>query len=282
MLDIKNKLLLNAKTIDEALKEVYSYESPDFQEIIDAQRYGVIDGGKRIRAFLTLEICRLFTGDCSLALPYACAIEMIHASSLIHDDMPCMDNDDMRRGKPSTHKKFGENVALLAGDAMMVKAFEIIAENDAIPAKVNLNAVRVLASCTGDNGMLAGQMIDIKAGKEKLDFETVVRLHKFKTGRLIAASAILGCIAAHIKESDARYQAVLKYAEKVGLAFQILDDILDYKEGKRELNSFLSFMILDDAQNYANELTLTGIEAIAPYDDGTLTELAKYLIKREY
>ena len=282
MLDIKEKLMVNADVVEKALESYYSCNDSDFQNLIDAQKYGLLGGGKRIRAFLTLELCRLFSGNSALALPYACAIEMIHASSLVHDDMPCMDNDDMRRGKPSTHKQFGESIALLSGDAMMCKAFEIIANNSNLSAKANLEAVKILSNSTGDNGMLAGQTIDIRAATQKLDFETLVRLHKLKTGKLISASAKIGCIAAGVCEDDERYNCAVKYAENVGLAFQIVDDILDFKEGKRELNSFLSFMSLEEATKYALDLTEMGILAIAPYDDGTLTELAKYLIVREY
>lgn len=282
MLEIKEKLKVNAETVERALESRYTYSNSDFAELIEAQKYGLLGGGKRIRAFLVLEICRLFSGDIAPAIPYACAIEMIHASSLIHDDMPCMDNDDMRRGKPSTHKKFGESLALLSGDAMMVKAFEVAIKNPLLSVEQNAKAVEILAMSTGDSGMLAGQTIDIKAATQKLDFETVVKLHKYKTGKLISASAKLGCIAAGVLEGDEKYSAAIKYAEDVGLAFQIVDDILDYNEGKRELNSFLSFMSVEEATKYALDLTESGISAISTYDDGTFSELAEYLIKREY
>lgn len=282
MLDIKERLKVNAEVVEKALESYYGENDADFQKLIDAQKYGLLGGGKRIRALLALELCRIFSGDCDLAIPYACAIEMIHASSLIHDDMPCMDNDDIRRGKPSTHKQFGESMALLSGDAMMVKAFKIIADNSKLSAQSNIKAIGILAESTGDMGMLAGQTIDIKAATEKLDFEMLVKLHKLKTGKLITASAKLGCVAAGIFENDERYNASVKYAESVGLAFQIVDDILDYQEGKRELNSFMSFMSVEEATKYALDLTELGISAITPYDDGVLTELAKYLIVREY
>ena len=282
MLDIKERLKVNAEVVEKAIESYYGENDADFQKLIDAQKYGLLGGGKRIRALLALELCRIFSGDCDLAIPYACAIEMIHASSLIHDDMPCMDNDDIRRGKPSTHKQFGESMALLSGDAMMVKAFKVIADNSKLSAQSNIKAIGILAESTGYTGMLAGQTIDIKAATEKLDFETLVKLHKLKTGKLITASAKLGCVAAGIFENDERYSASVKYAESVGLAFQIVDDILDYQEGKRELNSFMSFMSVEEATKYALDLTELGISAITPYDDGVLTELAKYLIVREY
>ena len=282
MSDIKNKLISNSDLMENELAAYFDYSNSDTQPIIDAQRYSILGGGKRIRAFLVLEVCRLFSLDNKSAIPYACAIEMVHTSSLIHDDMPCMDDDDMRRGKPSTHKQFGQALALLSGDAMLAKAFEIVATNPYVSCSDNIRAVEVLALSTGDRGMLGGQTIDIEASEKKLDFDKLVRLHKLKTGKLISASAKLGCIAAGISENDERYLCAVKYAENVGLAFQIIDDILDFEEGKRELNSFLSFMSVEEARKFAIELTSSGIEAISAYDDGTLTQLAEYLTVRKY
>jgi geranylgeranyl diphosphate synthase type II len=280
--NIKDKLSQNAVIVENALEEYYNYTDKDFSSLIEAQKYGLLGGGKRIRAFLVLEICRLFGGEVNKAIPYACAVEMIHASSLIHDDMPCMDNDDMRRGKPATHKAFGETLALISGDAMLVKAFEVAITNPNFDALINANAVRILAESTGDQGMLACQAIDTVGEVKKLDFDTLLRLHKLKTCRLISASVKLGCLAAGVDVEDEKYMAALKYAKNIGLAFQIIDDILDYQEGKIELNSFLSFMSLDEAKAYANELTKSGIEDILRYDDSTLVELANYLTAREY
>lgn len=280
--NIKDKLSHNAEVIESALLKYYSFTDKDYQSLIEAQRYGILGGGKRIRASLALEICKIFGGDLKAVIPYACAIEMIHASSLIHDDMPCMDNDDMRRGKPATHKAYGETLALISGDAMLVYAFETAIKNPYFDASVNARAVKILAESTGNQGMLAGQAIDTIAGKNKLDFEALSRLHKLKTGKLISASAKLGCLAAGVSENDKKYVAAVRYAEDIGLAFQIIDDILDYQEGKRELNSFLSFMSLDEAKEYANKLTQNGISAISLYDDGTLTELSHFLTAREY
>ena len=280
--NIKEKLAQNSIAIDKALAEYYDFADKDYASLIEAQRYGILGGGKRIRAFLVIEFCRLFGGEIENAIPYACAIEMIHASSLIHDDMPCMDNDDMRRGKPATHKAYGETLALISGDAMLAYAFETAIKNPYFDASINAKAVAILAESTGNQGMLAGQAIDTVADKKKLDFETLVRLHQLKTGKLISASAKFGCLASGIAEDDKKYLAAVKYAENIGLAFQIIDDILDFQEGKRELNSFLSFMSLDEAKEYANKLTQNGISSISLYDDGTLTELAHFLTAREY
>lgn len=280
--NIKEKLVQNSILMESALADYYDFTDKDYASLIDAQRYGLLSGGKRIRAFLVLEICRLFGGKMEKAIPYACSIEMIHASSLIHDDMPCMDNDDFRRGKPSTHKEFGETLALIAGDAMMANAFNVAINNPYCDCQTNAKAVAILADSTGNNGMLAGQTIDTVCGKNKLDFETIVRLHKLKTGKLISACAKLGCIAADISSADDKYIAAVRYAEDIGLAFQIIDDILDYQEGRIELNSFISFMNVVKAKEYAAKLTQDAIDVIKNFDDGTLTELANYLTTREY
>ncbi|MBQ7820385.1 MAG: polyprenyl synthetase family protein [Bacteroidales bacterium] len=280
--DIKDKLLYNVDILEKALSDIFEYNDTDCRAIIEAQKYALLNGGKRIRGFLVMQFCRAFNGDENSALPYACAIEMIHASSLVHDDLPCMDNDDWRRGKPSTHKVFGEAIALLSGDALMVKAFETVNNNNRLTAKSNARAFSVLARSTGDLGMLGGQTMDIFAAKKELDLDSLVRLYTMKTGKLISASAKLGCIASGVLENDDRYKAAVKYAENVGLAFQIIDDILDYRDGKSELNSFLAHLSIDDAKSKAEELTRSGIEAIAPYDDGTLSSLAEYLITRNY
>ena len=279
---IITKLNNNSILLERELSRIFNYEDPDYSKIIEAQKYGLLGGGKRIRAFLVMELCRLLGGDEKNALPYACAIEMIHASSLIHDDMPCMDNDDFRRGKPSTHKAFGESLALLAGDSLMVKAFETAIRNPYLTIESNAKAIDILSASTGDSGMLGGQTMDISAASYKLDLESLMRLHSMKTGKLISASAKLGCIAAGVGEADERYCSSVKYAESVGLAFQIIDDVLDYREGKSELNSFLAHMSEDEAISMANKLTIEGIDAIKPYDDETLEELATYLITRNY
>jgi geranylgeranyl diphosphate synthase type II len=272
---IKSRLKANKDLIDKELSLIYDFNDDDYQELINAQKYSLLGNGKRIRAFLTVEFCRLFSNDISKAIPYACAIEMIHASSLIHDDLPCMDNDDFRRGKPSCHKKYGESLALLAGDALMIKAFEIISQ-----ANKTSEASKILSYAT--SSMLAGQTMDIYAASHLITIDKLTKLHQRKTCALISAASQLGCISADIDNSDERYIAAVQYAENIGLAFQIIDDILDYKEGKKELNSFLSVTSLEEAQAYANDLTTKGIEAISPYDNGTFTELALYLTNREF
>lgn len=280
MSDIKLKLAENTNTLESALKEYYDFTNPS-PELLEAQRYALLGGGKRIRAFLILQTCEILGGNKISAIPYACAIEMLHASSLIHDDLPCMDNDDYRRGKLSAHKVYGDALALIAGDAMMLKALEVALKNPYFSPQANAKAAEILASHAGSNGMLAGQAMDIRASSAKFDPQAILTLHNLKTAQLVCASVKLGCLAAGIAEDDARYIALIKYAENVGLAFQIVDDILDYENGKLELNSFLSFMSVDEAREYSTQLTNDAINEIRFFDNGTLEDLANYLIFRK-
>lgn len=279
---IKEKLSHNSILLEDALSSYYEYTDADYGELIDSQKYSLLGGGKRIRAFLVMEFCRLFGGEERAAIPYACAVEMVHAYSLVHDDLPCMDNDDMRRGKPSNHKAYGEALALLAGDSLLTKAFWALSTNSNCSSSANAKAVEILSCAAGCDGMIGGQTIDIKAEKSKLDFDTLLRLHSLKTGKLICASAMLGCVAAGVCDGE-RFDSAKAYAEKIGLAFQIVDDILDYENGERGVNSFLSFMSLEEAKKYARDVSYEAVESIKKYDtENTLGSLAEYLTQRQY
>ena len=259
-----------------------------------AQDYSLMAGGKRIRPALVLEVAEMLGGSKEAALPFACAIEMIHTYSLIHDDLPCMDNDDVRRGKPTSHKVFGEATALLAGDSLVIRSFMTIAENTNTPPHLAIKAVKILAEATCSEGMIGGQIIDLRGEKQELDFDTLLKLHSKKTGALIIAAAKLGCIAAGVDETDVRYDAAIEYARAIGLAFQIVDDILDATSSlellgknvgvdkERNKTTFLSFMTVDKAREYASELTNKAKAALSAFDDGELLcELADYLLTRE-
>ena len=284
MLDIRQKLKDNSVLIENALYQYMNSSQSHSSVLADAQAYSLLGGGKRIRAFLVMKTAELLGADTQeAALPYACAIEMIHASSLIHDDMPCMDNDEMRRGKPSTHVAFGETAALLSGDALMMKAFVTVTGNPHLKPEINAMAAHVLAEASGEDGMLGGQAIDTLSESKVSSLDELVKLHQFKTGKLIIASATLGCYAAQrIDNNDDNVKAAITYADRVGLAFQIVDDILDYKEGKKEDNSFLSFMTIEEAEKYVNQLTEEAIEAVEQFDDGSLSHLARYLTNRDH
>ena len=291
--EVLELLMHRAATVTEAALKKYYTEDEDIRVLLDSERYSLFAGGKRIRPLLTLEFCRMFGGEEEAALPFACAVEMIHTYSLIHDDLPCMDNDDMRRGKPTNHKVFGEAIALLAGDALLTGAFEVAASNVVAGAEASAKAVAFLASSAGRYGMVGGQVMDIEGETRTLSLDELLKLHAQKTGALISAAAVLGALAAGVKLSDPRMEAVMIYAENLGLAFQILDDILDATgdaatlgknvgvDRERGKNTFLSFFSVEQARQYAERLTTEAIEAIRTMEDSDfLCTLAEWLVQR--
>ena len=282
----------DATVTEHALRQYYS-EDPDLKTLLEAERYSLFAGGKRIRPVLVLEFCKLFGGREEAAVPFACAVEMIHTYSLIHDDLPCMDNDDLRRGKPTNHKVYGEAIALLAGDALLTGAFEAVATNTAVTPQIAAEATAYLAANAGRYGMVGGQIMDIEGERRKLSLEELLKLHSLKTGALISAACVLGALAAGISLSDDAMKKVVAYAENIGLAFQIVDDILDRTGdektlGKRtgvdsehEKNTFLSFYGVEEAQYYADRLTAGAVEAIRDLEGSeTLAALAEWLAAR--
>ena len=196
---------------------------PEESEVCRAARYSLLGGGKRIRAILTLSVCDMLGGEMQAAAQFAAAVEMLHCYSLIHDDLPCMDDDDLRRGQPTTHKKFGETLAVLAGDALQPEAFRLIAEAPCMSDGSRVEAVRVLARACGADGMVAGQVLDTLYGIQTE--EQLKAMYRLKTGVMISGAAELGCVAADMP-ADMRAQAV-EFADQLGLAFQIRDDMLD-------------------------------------------------------
>jgi len=210
------------KAIEGYLERLFAAEKP-YGKLYDAIRYSLLSGGKRIRPVLTLEFARLGGTDWHLALPYACALELVHTYSLIHDDLPCMDDDDLRRGKPTNHKVYGEALAILAGDALQPEAFRLIAQAPMMSAENRLEAIQVLCRACGADGMVAGQVLDTVC--EVKDEDGLRELNRLKTGVMISAAVELGCVVAKMP-TTMRMQA-LEYAAQLGLAFQIQDDILD-------------------------------------------------------
>lgn len=268
----------------------------DFGEPVvhEAMKYSLSIGGKRIRPVLVLEFCRICGGEITDALDFACALEMIHTYSLIHDDLPCMDDDDMRRGMPSCHIRFGEEYALLAGDGLLTRAFGVIA-NSRISRKkpvVAINAVSALSYLAGSNGMIGGQVIDLRNENTKAPIETVEILDKLKTGALIKCSAVLGCLCAGADEN--KTSACIEYAEKIGHAFQVVDDILDVTGDEKELgkpigsdagnnkSTYVSLLGLEESRKLAAALTEEAISAISCFGSEAdfLKELALKLTKR--
>ena len=283
----------DATMTEDALRKYYT-EDEDLKSLLDAERYSLFAGGTRIRPLLTLEFCRMLGGEDAAALPFACAVEMIHTYSLIHDDLPCMDNDDLRRGKPTNHKVFGESTALLAGDSLLTGAFEAAATNRAVSAETAVKAVAYLSGCAGRYGMVGGQIMDLEGEHKTLTLDELLKLHSLKTGALISAAAVMGALAAGVDLIDPRMEDVVTYAENIGLAFQIVDDILDATgdsealgknvgvDAERNKNTFLSFYSVEEAQFYADRLTRDAVSAIKKYPESeTLVAVAEWLATRK-
>lgn len=266
-MNIGERLAANAALVESALNEYLAEDDEDFATELKAERYSIFGKAKRIRPTLVLEFCRLFGGEDAAALPFAAAVEMVHTYSLIHDDLPCMDDDDLRRGRPTCHKKFGESTALLAGDGLLTKAFETAAGNPAVPDVTARAAVIALARAAGSFGMIGGQVMDLAGEHRKIPSEKLLKLHAHKTGALISVSALLGCLAAGLSPDDERTETACRYAAKLGLSFQVVDDILDVTANEEQLgksagsdaahekNTFLTFYSVKEAGDYARYLT---------------------------
>lgn len=261
----------------------------------DAMRYAVLDGGKRLRPLLVLGAAEAVAGNLDAALRAACAVELIHAYSLVHDDMPCMDNDVLRRGKPTVHVAYGEATALLAGDALQALAFEFLAPADAgIPDRIQASLCRLLAQAAGHAGMAGGQAIDLAAVGKSLTEAELRQMHRLKTGALLQASVVMG--AACGDPSPQARAGLATYGQALGLAFQVVDDILDVTAdsatlgktaGKDALNdkpTYVSLLGLESARRYAAELLEQACSALATTglpDTRALRALAEMVVHRD-
>ena len=257
----------------------------------EAMRYSLLAEGKRVRPMLTLAFCELCGGQIERALLFACAIEMVHTYSLIHDDLPCMDDDDLRRGNPTNHKVYGESIALLAGDGLLTKAFEIALSAQDQTAAVQ--AAAILAQCAGDAGMVGGQCADLTSEGEQVDLDLLRAMDMGKTVALIDAACRMGCVAG--KADGKLLKAAAKYAEGLGMAFQIRDDILDVRgsverlgknvgmDSIRDKRNYVSLLGIEKAQNLVDEYTASAVSALEAFDGDTtfLRELALLLAQRE-
>lgn len=239
----------------------------------EAMRYAVLDGGKRLRPLLVIAACEAVNGNAEAALRAACAVELIHAYSLVHDDMPCMDNDVLRRGKPTVHVQFGEAAALLSGDALQALAFELLTpEGDAVPSAMQAALCRLLARAAGAQGMAGGQAIDLASVGVALTEAQLRQMHKLKTGALLEGSVMMG--AACAQTDQAVQQALHAYGEALGLAFQVVDDVLDVvadsatlgktagKDAANDKPTYVSLMGLDAARAYAGTLLQESLDAL--------------------
>ncbi len=281
------------EAVERALEAALPASGPDSPAacVAEAMRYSLLAGGKRVRPMLTLAFCALCGEDWHSALPFACGVEMVHTYSLIHDDLPCMDDDSLRRGRPTCHKVYGEAMALLAGDGLLTQAFEaVLAFPD--PAKAAA-AAKCLASLAGYQGMVGGQCIDLSASRQKASLDLLKEMDQGKTVALIDAACRMGCIAAGAGE--AQLAAASRYAQGIGMAFQIRDDILDVlgdaetlgkntgMDAARDKRNYVSLLGVETAQDLVESYTGQAVEALGvfPQDQSFLTELALALARRE-
>lgn len=296
-MDITSYLKERCRIVDEALERYLPREAELPCNLHKAMRYSVFAGGKRVRPILMLAACEAVGGSLARALPAACAMEMIHTYSLIHDDLPAMDDDDFRRGNPTNHKVFGEATAILAGDALLTEAFILLSrqsEAAGVPADALLKVINEIALCAGSRGMVGGQVVDMESeGNRQIDFPTVQYIHTHKTGALIKAAvrsgALLGGAGA---ESLA---AMTRYGEAIGLAFQIADDILDIEGTTEEIGkdagsdeargkaTYPAVIGLAESKRLAAELIERAFASLEPFGERgvPLREIATYIIRRK-
>lgn len=288
-------LLERSRQIDEALDTLLPASDQRPQSIHQAMRYSVFAGGKRLRPALCLEAGRATGADEGELIGIACAIEMIHTYSLVHDDLPALDNDDLRRGQPTVHKKFGEALAILAGDALLTRAFQILSSVEANHTRYEkrLRAMREIAGAVGTvDGMIGGQVADVEAEGEVVSLDLLQYIHSSKTGALIRASVRAGAVMGEASES--RIEALTAYGSKIGLAFQIVDDILDRvssrevlgktpgKDRSKKKATYPALFGLDSSWRRARELVSEAVTQLQDFGEeaGHLRELARFCVER--
>jgi farnesyl diphosphate synthase len=281
------------ESVEQALSRWVVAEAP--AGLGEAMRYAVLDGGKRLRPLLVIGAAEAVQGNVGAALRAACAVELIHAYSLVHDDMPCMDNDVMRRGKPTVHVQFGQAQALLAGDALQALAFELLAPDDeTIPAVIQASLCRLLARAAGHEGMAGGQAIDLASVGQALAEDQLRHMHRLKTGALLQGSVMMG--AACGRTTPSARAALADYGDAMGLAFQVVDDILDVtadsatlgktagKDAAQDKPTYVSLMGLDASRAYAQQLLGQALEALRASglaDTKALQALANMVVNRD-
>jgi geranylgeranyl diphosphate synthase type II len=294
MVNLSRYLDRRRRLINRALEGYFPTGSPGPPRLIEGIRYGLLDGGKRIRPILLLAAGETLGARIEPLLPFACAVEMIHAYSLIHDDLPAMDDDDLRRGKPTCHKVFGEGLAILTGDALLTEAFRVMLESAAGPVNVrrSIRAMREIADAAGPYGMVAGQAADLEAEGSLPDLPTVEFIHVRKTGALILASIRAGAILANARSAD--LHRLSRYGEFLGLAFQVTDDILDAegpplltgkeagRDRARRKATFPAVLGLPAAKQRARDLLESALAELGPLPDAAdpLRQIARFVVGR--
>ena len=294
-MDITSYLSKKKSVVDKALDKLVPPAKMFPTSVHEAMRYSLFAGGKRVRPILAIAAAEALGARSSGLLPLAGALELIHTYSLIHDDLPAMDDDDFRRGRPTCHKVYGEAVAILAGDGLLNRAFEVLSDprrTKAVPANRLVAIINEISAASGVLGMVGGQVVDMESEGREIDFPTLEYIHTHKTGALIRASVRVGALYA--KANEKRLKALTRYGELAGLSFQIVDDILDItgkreeigkniggdlKKGKR---TFPSFFGLEGSRQRANEVGNKAIDALRDFDHKAdpLRELAKYIVNR--
>ena len=293
MTDFSSELSKRAEVIEKGFNSISDCKTNSYDLIREAMLYSLTIGGKRIRPIILLEFYKLCGGKDNNAINFAVALEMIHTYSLVHDDLPCMDNDDFRRGKPSCHKAYGEDVAVLAGDALLTEAFALAARTNGVAHENIVKALKELADCAGINGMIGGQIIDIKSEGKPVSIELLKEMYLLKTGALIKSAAKIGCILAGCED---KCEYAEKFAQNIGLAFQIVDDILDVtadekalgkpvnSDSKNNKSTYLKYLGLEECKKIVVNLTEEAIRFLDNFsgDSTFLKNLATYLVGRNF
>ncbi len=293
MPDLKLALKAEAESVDQVIDMLLEEPEGPEAQVVKAMRYSALGGGKRVRPFLVMMSSRLFNVSEQSALRVAAALEMVHCYSLIHDDLPAMDDDDLRRGRPTCHIEFDEATAILAGDALLTRAFEVLADEETHPSpSVRCQLVSELAKASGMNGMVGGQMIDLMAEKRELDIPEITRLQRLKTGALIVFACKAGAILG--KAEELKRHALRNYGHDLGLAFQIADDLLDVeaseeetgkkvgKDAERGKATFVSLLGVERAREQAHILSEQACKHLDVFDSKTelLRAMAQYVVNR--
>ncbi|OLP18185.1 farnesyl-diphosphate synthase [Leptolyngbya sp. 'hensonii'] len=287
---LTDRRLLVEAALESSIKVIHP------ETVYEAMRYSLLAGGKRLRPILCLATCELMGGTIDMAMPTACALEMIHTMSLIHDDLPAMDNDDYRRGKLTNHKVFGEDVAILAGDGLLAYAFEfVVTQTQGVPAEQLLQVIARMGRAVGAAGLVGGQVVDLACeGKTDVSLEMLNFIHTHKTAALLEASVVSGAILAGASETDV--QRLTHYAENIGLAFQIVDDVLDITATQEELGktagkdllakkvTYPSFWGVEESRQRARQLTDAAKAEVAPYGEKgiPLAAIADFITTRTH
>ena len=297
VMEFKKQLDVYINKVNTELERVFAEEQCLQRSVYDAMRYSIMAGGKRLRPVLCMAVCDMLSGCIDDALRFGTAIEHIHTYSLIHDDLPCMDDDDLRRGMPTCHKKFGEATALLAGDGLLTGAFEYLSDIShykAASPEIVIKAMSQIATAAGCAGMIGGQVVDLECeGKTDVDLATLDYLHNRKTGALIRVSAVSGALAANASDED--IAAIADFAEKLGLAFQIQDDILDCtgdesvlgkpigSDAENGKTTYVTLLGLENARKKADEITMDAVRILDRFGEKAdfVKKLALNLLDRK-